>query len=173
MRKLFLPFRRARRFAFRRGISTKLGVSCASHQPFVIALSFPCLHQSLSATAVISFPVATVVRSSTPMAGKSQVLPANAWVRSSMMERKLEDLLCDGLLRPRVSQSQPEWRVPPSSHREPAPPEGYVVSFIAFHGRARDAAEPVHVGAPTLLQGAAPSPRPQLRLVGHHLCGSL
>jgi hypothetical protein len=25
--------------------------------------------------------------------------------------------------------------VPPSDHREPAPPEGYVVSFIAFHER--------------------------------------
>jgi hypothetical protein len=51
------------------------------------------------------------------------------------MERKLEDLVCDGLLRSRVSRSQPEWRVLPSSHREPAPPEGYVVSFIAFHER--------------------------------------
>jgi hypothetical protein len=48
-------------------------------------------------------------------------------------ERKLEDLVRDSLLRPRASQSQPEWRVPPSSHREPAPPEGYVGSFIAFH----------------------------------------
>jgi hypothetical protein len=34
------------------------------------------------------------------------------------MERKLEDLVHDGLLRPRASRSQPEWRVPPSSHRE-------------------------------------------------------
>jgi hypothetical protein len=25
--------------------------------------------------------------------------------------------------------------VPPSDHREPAPPEGYVVSFMAFHER--------------------------------------
>jgi hypothetical protein len=25
--------------------------------------------------------------------------------------------------------------VPPSDHREPAPPEGYVVSFVAFHKR--------------------------------------
>jgi hypothetical protein len=25
--------------------------------------------------------------------------------------------------------------MPPSSHREPAPPEGHVVSFIAFHER--------------------------------------
>jgi hypothetical protein len=69
------------------------------------------------------------------MAGKSQVLPADAWVHSSVTEWKLEDLVRDGLLRPRASQSQPEWRVPPSSHREPAPPEGYVVSFIAFHER--------------------------------------
>jgi hypothetical protein len=32
------------------------------------------------------------------MAGKSQVLPANAWVHSSVTERKLEDLVRDGLL---------------------------------------------------------------------------
>jgi hypothetical protein len=25
--------------------------------------------------------------------------------------------------------------VPPSDHREPVPPEGYVVSFVAFHER--------------------------------------
>jgi hypothetical protein len=69
------------------------------------------------------------------MAGKSQILPANAWVHSSMIERKLEELVHDGLLRPRMSQSQREWRVPLSDHREPAPPEGYVVSFVAFHER--------------------------------------
>jgi hypothetical protein len=43
--------------------------------------------------------------------------------------------VCDGLLRLRTSQDLPEWRVLPTSHREPAPPEGYVVSFVAFHGR--------------------------------------
>jgi hypothetical protein len=69
------------------------------------------------------------------MAGKSQVLPADVWVHSSVTERKLEELVCDSLLRPRASQSQPEWRVPPSDHREPAPPKGYVVSFVAFHER--------------------------------------
>jgi hypothetical protein len=51
------------------------------------------------------------------------------------MERKLEELVRDGLLRPRASRTQPEWRVPPSDHREPVPPEGYVVSFMAFHER--------------------------------------
>jgi hypothetical protein len=105
MRKLFLPFHRTRLFAFHRGISTKPGVPRASHQPFAIALSFLHLHQPLSATAVISFPVATVSRSSTLMAGKSQVLPADTWVRSSVMERKLEDLVRDGLLRLRASRS--------------------------------------------------------------------
>jgi hypothetical protein len=34
----------------------------------------------------------------TSMAGKSQILPADAWARSSVIERKLEDLVCDGLL---------------------------------------------------------------------------
>jgi hypothetical protein len=69
------------------------------------------------------------------MAGKSQVLPADAWVHSSVTERKLEELVCDGLLRPRMSRGQPEWRVLPTNHREPAPPKGYVVSFVAFHER--------------------------------------
>jgi hypothetical protein len=48
---------------------------------------------------------------------------------------KLEELVRDGLLRPRASQNQPEWRVPSSDHRESAPLEGYVVSFVAFHKR--------------------------------------
>jgi hypothetical protein len=50
-------------------------------------------------------------------------------------ERKLEELVRDRLLRPRVSRTQPEWRVSPSNHRELASPEGYVVSFVAFHER--------------------------------------
>jgi hypothetical protein len=69
------------------------------------------------------------------MAGKSQVLPVDAWVRSLVTERKLKELVRDGLLRLRMSRGQLEWRVPPTSHREPAPLEGYVVSFIAFHER--------------------------------------
>jgi hypothetical protein len=69
------------------------------------------------------------------MVGKSQILPADAWARSSVTERKLEELVRDGLLRPRASRTQPEWRVLPSDHREPAPLEGYVVSFMAFHER--------------------------------------
>jgi hypothetical protein len=69
------------------------------------------------------------------MAGKSQILPTDACARSSVMEGKLEELVRDGFLRPRASQTQPEWRMPPSDHREPAPSEGYVVSFVAFHER--------------------------------------
>jgi hypothetical protein len=69
------------------------------------------------------------------MAGKSQILLADAWACSLVTERKLEDLVRDRLLRPRASQTQLEWRVPPSDHRESAPPEGYVVSFMAFHER--------------------------------------
>jgi hypothetical protein len=71
------------------------------------------------------------------MAGKSQILPADMWAHSSVIERKLEELVHDGLLRPRVSRSQLKWRVPPFDHWEPAPPEGYVVSFVAFHERGR------------------------------------
>jgi hypothetical protein len=52
-----------------------------------------------------------------------------------MTERKLEELVRDGLLWLRVSQTQPKWRVLSSDHREPPPLEGYVVSFMAFHKR--------------------------------------
>jgi hypothetical protein len=69
------------------------------------------------------------------MAGKSQVLPAEAWIRYLVMEKKLQELVGDGLLWPRTSQDLPEWRVPPTNHREPSPLEDYVVSFVAFHER--------------------------------------
>jgi hypothetical protein len=69
------------------------------------------------------------------MAGKSQLLLADAWANSSVTEKRLEELVRDGLLRPKMSQTQPEWRAPPSDHRELAPPEGYMVSFICFHER--------------------------------------
>jgi hypothetical protein len=69
------------------------------------------------------------------MAGKSPILPADPWVRSSVMEKKLQELVRDGLLRPRTSRDLSEWRVPPTDHLEPAPSEGYVVSFVTFHER--------------------------------------
>jgi hypothetical protein len=69
------------------------------------------------------------------MVGKSPVLPADPWVRSSVMEKMLQELVHNGLLRPRTNRDLPEWRAPPANHREPAPPEGYVVSFVAFHER--------------------------------------
>jgi hypothetical protein len=66
------------------------------------------------------------------MAGKSQILPTDDWAASSVTERRLEELVEDGLLRPRTSRSQPEWIAPPPGHREPVPPEGYMVSFVCF-----------------------------------------
>jgi hypothetical protein len=69
------------------------------------------------------------------MAGKSQVLRAEAWIRSLVTKKKLQELVGDGLLWPRTSRDLLEWRVPPTNHREPSPPEGYVVSFVAFHER--------------------------------------
>jgi len=43
------------------------------------------------------------------------------------------DLEKEGLLRPRVSSSRPEWIAPVADHQEPRPPEGYVVFFAKFH----------------------------------------
>jgi hypothetical protein len=63
MRKLFLPFRRMRLFAFHWGISIEPRVPRAPHHPFVIPLSSLRPHQQLSAAIIISFPVATISRS--------------------------------------------------------------------------------------------------------------
>jgi hypothetical protein len=69
------------------------------------------------------------------MVGKGQLLPAEDWGASSVTERRLEELVDDGLLRSKMSRSRPEWIASPFDHREPAPPEGCVVSFICFHER--------------------------------------
>jgi hypothetical protein len=69
------------------------------------------------------------------MARKGLVLPADSWVRSSVTEKKLLELVRDGLLCLRTSRDLLEWRAPSAIHREPAPLEGYVVSFVAFHER--------------------------------------
>jgi hypothetical protein len=69
------------------------------------------------------------------MAGKSPFLPTDPWIHSTVTEKKLQELISDGLLRLRTNRDLPEWRAPPVNHWEPAPPEGYVVSFVAFHKR--------------------------------------
>jgi len=48
-------------------------------------------------------------------------------------KRRLRDLEKEGLLRPHVSSTRPEWIVPPADHREPNLPRGYIVSFTKFH----------------------------------------
>jgi hypothetical protein len=55
------------------------------------------------------------------MAGKGQILPADDWTASSVTERRLEELVEDGLLRPRMSRSRLEWIAPLPDHREPTP----------------------------------------------------
>jgi hypothetical protein len=44
------------------------------------------------------FPHRHRISISALMVGKSQVLPADAWIRSSMTERRLEERVHDGLL---------------------------------------------------------------------------
>jgi len=62
-----------------------------------------------------------------------RLIAVDDWRPSSMMERRLLELEREGLLRPRVSSSRPEWIAPVADHREPRPPKGYVVSFAKFH----------------------------------------
>ena len=54
------------------------------------------------------------------------------WGKSGITPRRLEGLVRRGLLRP-LSTVQ-EWLLP-GDEAEPAPPEGYVVSFAVFHER--------------------------------------
>jgi len=61
------------------------------------------------------------------------IIVADDWRPSSMTERRLLELEREGLLRPRVSSSRPEWIAQVVDHREPRPPKGYVVSFTKFH----------------------------------------
>ena len=62
-----------------------------------------------------------------------RLITVDDWRPSSMMERWLLELEKEGLLRPRVSSSWPEWIAPAADHRELRPPKGYVVSFAKFH----------------------------------------
>jgi len=62
-----------------------------------------------------------------------RLIAADDWRPSSMTERWLLELEREGLLRPCVSSSRPEWIVSAVDHREPRPPKGYVVSFAKFH----------------------------------------
>jgi hypothetical protein len=60
------------------------------------------------------------------------VPPHDPWPFSTVTVGDLEAVIADGLLRPLSSDPQPEW-MPPASEADPAPPLGYVVSFVSFH----------------------------------------
>jgi len=62
-----------------------------------------------------------------------RLIAADDWRPSSMTERQLLELEKEGLLRPRISSSRPEWIAPVVDHRESRPPKGYVVSVAKFH----------------------------------------
>jgi hypothetical protein len=98
MRELFLPFRRIRPLVFHRGISTRSGVPYAPHRPFAIAPFLLVRPSAILRRRRHLFPRRRRTLLSTPMAGKSQILPADAWARSLVMERKLEELVRDGLI---------------------------------------------------------------------------
>ena len=61
------------------------------------------------------------------------LIATDVWHPSRVTEHQLRDLLCEGLLHPITSLTQPEWIAPLAEHREPNLPEGYMVSFIKFH----------------------------------------
>jgi len=62
-----------------------------------------------------------------------RLIGVDDWRPSLMTERRLLELEKEGLLRPHVSSSRPEWIALAADHREPRPPKGYVVSFAKFH----------------------------------------
>jgi hypothetical protein len=55
------------------------------------------------------------------------------WSRSVVTREMLERPVADGLLWPITDRVMPEWRVLEPDAKEPHPPTGYVVSFVAFH----------------------------------------
>jgi len=65
-----------------------------------------------------------------------RLVATDDWRPSSMTERRLLEVEKEGLLRPCVSSSRPEWIAPAADHREPRLPKGYVVSFAKFHRHA-------------------------------------
>ena len=69
------------------------------------------------------------------MADKVTVVPpCDPWPFSTVTVDDLEALVADGLLCPLSGDPQPEWMAP-ASEADPAPPPGYVVSFVSFHER--------------------------------------
>jgi hypothetical protein len=69
------------------------------------------------------------------MADKVTVVPPrDPWPFSTVTVDDLEALVADGLLHPLSGDPQPKWMAP-TSEADPAPPPGYVVSFVSFHER--------------------------------------
>jgi hypothetical protein len=68
-------------------------------------LCLPCSLCALQppSTVVVASSSAATRHFPTTMAGKSQILPTDVWAHSLVMERKLEELVHNGLLRPRAS----------------------------------------------------------------------
>jgi hypothetical protein len=64
-----------------------------------------------------------------------QVLDPLPWIRSTVIEFALNELVNDGQLAPNVEGQPPAWIVPPTTDWEPNPSFGYVVSFIRHHER--------------------------------------
>ena len=62
-----------------------------------------------------------------------RLIAADDWRPSIMMERRLWDLVGEGLLCPATSSTRPEWIAPPVEHWVPSSLEGYVVSLVKFH----------------------------------------
>src|SRR5688572_14515027 len=60
--------------------------------------------------------------------------PRDPWPFSTVTASDLEDLVGEGLLRPRTDEQRPEW-IPPVGGAAPSPPPGYIVSFVSFHER--------------------------------------
>jgi hypothetical protein len=89
-----------RPLAFHRGISVRPRVPYTPYRPFVSLPSLPssCALQPPSTATVAPSSAVIARRFLTTMAGKSQILPMDTWARSSVMERKMEELVCDGLL---------------------------------------------------------------------------
>jgi hypothetical protein len=67
------------------------------------------------------------------MSSAIRVLDVLSWPRSTADHLSLEGLVRGGQLSPAGDGPILAWMVPSPSHWEPAPPAGYVVSFMRLH----------------------------------------
>ena len=102
-----------------------------------VAGSFPlylCL-QVLSPSSLLSSPSCYQALSCERPRPHPAMAGDDMWHPCYVTEVALKAQASGGLLRPVAEERMPEWLVPPVNDREPNPPRGFMVCFLAFLDR--------------------------------------